>query len=50
MIIERLVLAIMNNLPKILDAGAKIIRRLAGALITKIPCCWPNPQIVESLK
>jgi len=50
-IIEKLVLAIMNNLPKIIDAGLKIIVALAGALITNIPVLVGKiPQILDSLK
>jgi phage-related protein len=50
-IIEKLVLAIMRNLPKIIDAGLQIIIALGGALITNIPVLVSKiPQILDALK
>ena len=49
-IIDKLVNAIVNNLPKIIEAGIKLIIALAGALIQAIPQLVSKiPQIISSL-
>ena len=51
MIIEKLVQAVVRNLPKIIEAGLQIILALGAALIKYIPLLVGKvPQVLDSLK